>query len=59
MLISEKPSVKRMITKKIDDNTFEIVDVYDLSHPECPIVIINGTIDLTDNQQSEELKVIE
>lgn len=59
MIISEKLSFKRIINKKIDHNTFEIVDVYALSHPECPIVIINGTIDVIDNQQSEKLKVIE
>ena len=46
MIISEKLYSKTFMAKKIDDNTFEIVEMYDLSHPQCPIVVIDGRIDV-------------
>jgi len=61
MIISETPYSKRIV-KKINEDTVELVDVYDLSHPECPIVLIGGSAEVLHgmiNQQSEELKEIE
>ena len=51
MKISENPYLKRLITKKIDENTFEVIDVYDISHPECPIVIIDSKREVVDEEQ--------
>lgn len=53
MIISENQYSKRILTKKIDDNTFEFVDLYDISHPECPIVIIGGLIEVLDEGKDD------
>lgn len=62
MIINEAPYSRKIVGRKIDKNTFELVELFDVSHPKCPIVLIGATVELLDeptNQQSEELKVIE
>lgn len=39
--------------KQIDDNTFEFVEVYDLSHAECPIVLIGGSVEVLQAEKDD------
>ncbi len=48
--MSDERCSKIMVGKKIDENTFELIEVFDLNHPECPIVVIDGKQEILDEE---------
>ena len=41
MIISEKPWSKLVDVKEVEEGVFQVTEVINLSHPECPIVRID------------------
>ena len=46
MIISENSYSKKIVTKKVDENLLEVVETIDLTHPECPVVVISSNIEI-------------
>lgn len=51
--MSENQYCKKIVAKKIDGNTFQFVEIYDLSHPQCPIVVIDWSVEILEDENHD------
>jgi hypothetical protein len=47
--MTPEKAIRKRTMKKIGDNLFQVIDEWDINHPDCPLVIIGDPKIIIDN----------